>query len=149
MAFFWHQHEYTMGMQMIPVSPIRKMRIHDDLNESEKTTLRETTGQLNWISGQSRPDISYDVLDLSISIKNAKVSHLNQANKIIKKVKGELPKIRFPSLGDPKDLHIALYSDASYANLSDGVSSAEGYVIFLVGKEGRCCPLSWSSRKVK
>ena len=46
-----HQHEYTLAMQMIPMSPIRKMRIHDDLNESEKTTLREIIGQLNWISG--------------------------------------------------------------------------------------------------
>ena len=144
-----HQHEYTLAMQMIPVSPIRKMRSHDDLNESEKTTLREIIGQLNWISGQSRPDISFEVLDLSVSVKGAQVSHLNQANKIIKKVKGELPKIRFPNLGDPKDLHIALYSDASYANLSDGVSSAEGYVVFLVGGDGRCCPLSWSSRKVR
>ena len=82
-------------------------------------------------------------------MKGAKVSHLNQTNKIIKKVRGELTKIRFPNLGDPKDLHIALYANASNANLSDGVSNAEGYVVFFMGEDGRCCPLSWSSRKVR
>ena len=31
-----HQHEYTLAMQMIPVSPIRKMRIKDDLTRVKR-----------------------------------------------------------------------------------------------------------------
>ena len=41
------------------------------------------------------------------------------------------------------------YTDASYANLSDRFSSAGGYLILLKGKNGRICPLSWGSSKIK
>ena len=33
-------------------------------------------GQFNWLSNQSRPDISYDVLELSMSVKNATVAQI-------------------------------------------------------------------------
>lgn len=41
------------------------------------------------------------------------------------------------------------FCDASHANLPDGFSSAEGYIIFLTDNAGRCCPLAWGSKKIR
>ena len=41
------------------------------------------------------------------------------------------------------------YSDASYGNLIDGVSSGRGHVIFLADENLRSAPLAWTVNKVK
>ena len=51
----------------------------------------------------------------------------------VKKLKASESKIFFPRLGSIQEIKIALYNDASYANLPDGVSSAGGRILFLVG----------------
>ena len=58
-------------------------------------------------------------------------------------------KIFIPSLGDPPSWKLVVYSDASHANLSDGVSSMGAHIVFLVGTGNRCCPLSWTANKIK
>ena len=40
-------------------------------------------------------------------------------------------------------------TDASYANLNEGVSSVGAYVIFLVDSNNNCCLLTWHSNKIK
>ena len=55
----------------------------------------------------------------------------------------------FPDLGEIKDLKLVVFSDASHANLPDGVSSAGGFIIFLVGSNKRCCPLAWEAKKIR
>jgi len=82
-------------------------------------------------------------------IKSERVEHLLQANKVIRKLKSEPSKIVFPRLGQLESLHLLLYNDASYANLPDGTSSTGARIIFLSGDGGRCCPISWSSTKIK
>ena len=79
-------------------------------------------------------------------VKNATVAQIKQANKLVKRVNGEDITIRFPCLGKPNEMRILLFSDA---NLIDGVSSAEGYIILLAGSNGRCCPLAWCSKKIR
>lgn len=59
-----------------------------------------------------------------MSTKNATAEHISHANKIVKKIKGKKSVIMFSKLGKMEAIHLALFSDASYANLSDGVSSA-------------------------
>ena len=105
-------------------------------------------GQLNWIVNQSRPDLSFDELHLGNRIKNAKVEDITLANKEVRNLKLHECELLFPDIGDLTKLKLVLYNDAAYANLPDGVSSTGGRISFLVGN-GRCCPISWSSTKVK
>ena len=58
-------------------------------------------------------------------------------------------KIIFPCLENIEGMELLLFTDASYANLSDRFSSAGGYVIFLKGKNGSLCPISWGAKKIK
>ena len=43
----------------------------------------------------------------------------------------------------------AVFTDASYANLNDRVSSVGVYVIFLVNSNNNYCLLTWYSNKIK
>ena len=55
----------------------------------------------------------------------------------------------FPDLGDLQKVQLITLSDASHANLPDGFSSAGGFIIFLVGENGKSCPLAWESKKIR
>ena len=52
-------------------------------------------------------------------------------------------------MGNLANIKIVLYSDASYANLSDGISSAGGHIVFLEGENENCCPISWNTKKIR
>ena len=49
--------------------------------------------------------------------------------------------LRFPHLGDLSKVKLVVFSDASHASLPDGYSSAEGFIVFLIGENGKSCPL--------
>ena len=140
---------YVSNLEEIPISKERALRKNDELSSKELSQLRSTIGQLNWLANQTRPDITYDILEHSVSIKSAKVENILQVNKIIKKVKTDEVFIQFPDLGDVSSWKLVVYTDASYANIPDGVSSAGGNIIFIVGENNRCCPISWCSNKIK
>ena len=56
-------------------------------------------GQLNWLATQTRPDLSYDVCELSSMLKQENVECLKQANRVARKAKkGKIPD--FPDLGN-------------------------------------------------
>ena len=72
------------------------------LDSKEKRELRAVTGQINWIATQTRPDLVYDTCDISISVKNATVENIMQANKVIRKAKSNTVRLRFRGLRDVK-----------------------------------------------
>ena len=116
------------------------------LEKEELTELRSVTGQIHWVSSQTRPDLSFDALELSIERNNATVSTLKRAKKVVKKVKEISSKVLFQTIGEIVGLKV--YTDASFCNLPDGKSSAGGYVIILQGTEGERI-LDWSSTKIQ
>ena len=104
-------------------------------------------GQLNWITNTTRPDISYEVCEVATVQSKAKISDIVQANKILRQAKNNKLQIKFPKLDIPS-MKLAVYHDASYANLHDGGSQG-GYIIFLYDDQFNCCPISWSSKRIK
>ena len=112
-----------------------------DCNKEERERFRSLVGQLGWLCTNSRPNLSYSVLELSCKVNNPKVEDLFEANKCLRKACMFVTSIYFPGLGDSSRYRLVVYSDASHANLPDGCSSAGGFVIFLVGENGNSCPL--------
>ena len=55
------------------------------ISTKELSQLRSTIGQQNLLVNQTRPDITYDILEHSVSIRIAKLENILQVNKIIKK----------------------------------------------------------------
>ncbi len=93
------------------IATSRLQKPKDELSTTERNSLREAAGQLSWLvqATQYRPGISYDVLDLTMSVKNAIVEYLKQANEVVKVVKGVNVDIRFPFLGKPEELRLVAF----------------------------------------
>eukprot|EP00111_Clytia_hemisphaerica_P012072 TCONS_00035475-protein len=143
------QSMYVKSIKEIPISPSRKLRKNDKVTSEEEKLLRTAIGQLNWVATQTRPDLSYGVLELSMITNRATVDHLLQTNKVMRKLKSEVLQIKCPRLGELRILILMLFNDASFANLPDRTSSTGGRVVFLFGEGDKCCPTSWSSTKIK
>ena len=94
----------------------------------------------------TRPDVAFDMLMLSMKFQSGVVEDILHLNKVIKKVKLKEGFIKYPYLGSPGSWKVCLFSDASFANLPDGVSSAMAYIVFLVGNA--VCPLTWKANKI-
>ena len=117
-----------------------------DLNGCEAAELKTLIGQLSWVSTQTRPDIAFDVLDLSTS--KATVETALKANKTVDKLFKFNYSIKYPVCQSLKDASMVIYSDASLANLNDGFSSGAGFIIFISCGTFQF-PLYWRSFKIK
>ena len=111
-------------------------------------SLRSLIGQLSWVANHSRPDISFEVCQLSVNLKQATVNDVNRANKCVKTLRKENVCLKFPQLANINKCSLVSYSDASFANLP-GCSSQGGSIVFLCDESGKGVPLSWHSKKLK
>ena len=116
------------------------------LDDKEVGQLRTLIGQMGWIAGQTRADLSFEVCELSSAIKHATVEDLKRANKALQKAKKEDVSLHFG--GTMSNLHIKVYNDSSFGNLCDGGSQG-GYIIFLEDGNGTCSPIMWRSKRLQ
>ena len=142
-----HQDEYIKEVRPVDITRERKLELGNSLSSKETRQLRGIAGQLNWVSSQTRPDIAYSACETSVAVKNPTVRDLVQANKHVKKLHAESVCLRITKIC-LSSARIVCYTDASFANLRDGASQG-GYIIFLVGKDGKYSPLTWKSKKLK
>ena len=134
---------------------LEEMKIPDkknterELTKDEYKKFRGAVGKLNWLQEATRPDLSFDNLNMSMKTKNATVADVNKLNKVIKKAKegAEESAIRYKHIDSFENLKIFGYADASYKTMDDKVRSVEGRVIFLTNGE-RASPLLWKSKKI-
>ena len=117
------------------------------LSPTETTKLREILGKLNWVSGMTRPKISFFVCETSTRIKDATISDLIAANKTIKFIQNTPTYILVPKL-HLESLYIKLFADASFNNLHNGGSQG-GFIVFICDKFNKITPIAWSSTKLK
>ena len=128
-------------------------RANDDpLTKEEITKIRGINGMFRWMSDASRPDASYDVLELSMNANKATIKDVKLSTKVVNQLKNTPLKVRFNKL-DGDQWYISVYPDAAKNVLPDGESSAMGYIIFLsnghvTGEVRKVCPLYWKAVKI-
>ena len=95
----------------------------------------------------SRPDLAFEMIDLSTKLKQARVDDLIRAGKNITRMKSGISALKFPVLKAYDQWELVLYTDAAHANL-EGTGSVAGHVVFLT--DGiNSCPLNWNANKIK
>ena len=142
------QHKYIDNLKQIELSPKRRNQKTHALNNEEHRTFREKCGQLLWLSLQTRPDISYDVCQLSNHVADPNVQDIITLNKVIKKLKQDPEmKLSFQSI-NLDNLTLLVYADAAYANLPHHGSQC-GYIVFMSdAEEISRNPIAWKSTKI-
>ena len=121
------------------------------LNKQENTNLRKNTGQLNWASSQTRPDLSYDAFFMSTILNKSKYRHLKQMKKVIEKAKDEKYSLTFRRLGDWSSLKVHLYADAALGNTEENseTKSVMGYLILLTNTDNEFNPVHWKTKVIE
>ena len=139
---------YVSKIQVENMTAERLRQKTEGLTNMEMTTLRRYVGALNWVVRATRPDLSFNMVELSTKFIRGKVEDLVKARKVIKSLLQIENKVVFPKL-DEKSLKLVVYTDASFGNLNDGVDSMGACIVFLTDVSGKCIPLDWSANKVK
>ena len=143
------QTDYVQNLEIFDLDPER-LKMKTNMHEHEETYLRKYCGSLNWAVGTSRPDLSFQMINLSTNFKGGKVAALKQAHSVMKQLKKKPAYIRFSNLHTFKDCELWCYSDAAHRNLNNNTDSAGGYILCIVNiKSGKCAPLEWRSNKIK
>ena len=122
----------------IPMTP-SYIRVTERNNPVDALRYQHLTGQLNWLTTKTRPDISYALARLQK--KNSMPDKIDEeaAKSLLRYLKNH--KNLGIELGIKPDEGLAAYVDASFGDNDDG-KSTNAYVITFAG-----APISWSSKK--
>ena len=142
------QINYINSIRNIDITNERKKQKDEKLNKEENDNLRTLVGQLGWIAGQTRPDLAFEVCQLSSILNQSKVEDVIKANKLLIKAKNENIFLRFGLPGPIENFKIFCYNDSSLGNLKDGGSQG-GFIIYLVGENNASSPIMWRSKRLR
>ena len=142
------QVQYVRNLDVPGLDPARTLKKEDSLTAVEQSQLRSICGALNWIVMITRPDLSFDLIDLSTKQQKGQVSDLVRARKLLTSVSPGDCRLFLPRL-NPDSLQMIVYTDASFGNLDNGSGSMGGHIVFLTDTSGQCCTIDWKSRKIK
>ena len=142
------QCQYASSVKKVDISKKRSMEKRNELSERERTEYRAVIGQLNWIATHSKPDISFDVCEISTRIKRATIENLLRLNKVVEGVTQDRVRVFFPRIESLEKCQLECHSDASFGNLTDSGSQG-AFVIFLRDETGKRCPLFWQTKTIR
>lgn len=140
--------KYMEKLNNVEIDPLKASQKKTLLSEEEQTAYRQLIGQINWAVQGSRPDLAFEMIDMSTKLKSGTVADLTRASKTINRLKDFKSVLRFSSL-DLTTSKLMTFTDASLGNLNDGVGSTQGVIIWIMDKQGKCCPLFWQAKKIK
>ena len=143
------QNDYLTDFNIEVINPMRAVKKNQSLNDNELTQLRSLVEKLNWLMQGTRPDLMFDMVELSTKFKKGMVEDLIRAIKVLRKAQTELSSLTFPDLGEFQNWKIVVYTDAAHANLCDGFSSMGAQIVFLIGKQQKCATIAWQGGKIK
>ncbi len=147
MSIVVDQNSFASTLVPIPVPMDRLGDKVQRINSVEEKQLRSLIGQLNWLAGISRPEISFDVSVMTSKIRTATIDDLLYCNKVLKQVQSNPTYITFPGLM-MESLSLVVHCDSSWNNLPNGGS--QGAYVALLKDDNNCIsPLEWSSTKIR
>ena len=140
-------------VESLEIQPIDASRLNDSnrlLTDAEISSLRKMTGSLNWAVRATRPDLAFNMIQLSTRFKTGTVKDLVNAKKTLLNLKSNKAVVRFPKLGNPENMVLICFTDAALGTLNNDIDSTGGYIIFACNKEkSKCAALDWQSNKIK
>ena len=142
------QKHYIEKLQEIPLSAERKKMNDEPATKEEKSNLRSLSGQMLWVTSQTRPDSAFGTCMMNNPGKNPTVKQIKEVNKTVRKLKNSNNvMIKIPNVRSFDEIEVLVHGDASHASLADG-SSQGAFIVFISGN-GKMAPVLWRSKKLK
>lgn len=101
-------------LEEIEISPARKTHKTDRATKTEETDFRSTVGSLQWLSTQTRPDLSFEINQLQKRAGDLRVEDLLRANRTVREAKKNQFSIKIRKLGEKFEL--VIFHDAALYN---------------------------------
>ena len=144
------QSRYVENVKNKVIDPKRTQDKQSILTAEEHTEYRQLIGQINWAVQGTRPNMAFELIDLSTKLKERTIGDLSRAIKAVNRLKDIRSMISFPALSrNIDDWKIVVVIDASLYNINNGTGSIAGHIIWLMDCQGKCCPLAWHANKIK
>eukprot|EP00435_Cladocopium_sp_Y103_P021986 s2754_g5.t1 len=158
-AWYKQHDDFSISMNMKSFADkIRSINIPQNsppempLNDNQISVLRAVNGSLNWLSSQSRPDLSVQTSLSQQSFPRPTIQDFRRANQAIRRARQESDLgVVFKPIPIDK-LTLSCHSDAAWANV--GSHTQAGYIIAFVHQELQhgslvdWCPATWRSYKL-
>ncbi|SGY54919.1 BQ5605_C006g03931 [Microbotryum silenes-dioicae] len=105
-----------------------------------KLNYRQVVGELLWVSGCTRPDISYAVTQLSRHCADPKPEHFRQMRRVLRYLRGTIN--RRLEYNRHLGIDVTLYCDSDHAAEKSGHRSISGYTVIMAG-----VAITWASKR--
>ena len=149
----FHQQEYARHIRPIALSKERRKERDELATPKEVAALRAVNGAANWLSGQSRPDLSVQTSFSQQVFPEPRVKDLLAANQLVQRAKQHAD-VTLTVRDIPVDqLAVAFHSDAGFANAGAHGTQA-GYILAFTSQdlnqdlEAPWSPFAWKSYKM-
>jgi len=129
-----------------PLSPhnLEADEVDEPIPPRLTTTYRSMVGSASWVNQVVYPMISYATNYLSRFNKGPNESVLIKADKLIKFIKDNPPRLEYQRLQTP--IKLQAFADASWAAKRDGYRSVTGYLITLTDSSLAQNQVSWKTK---
>ena len=149
----YQQAEYARNLRPVALSRERRAQPEALATEGEIKALRAINGAANWLSSQTRPDLSVQTSFSQQAFPNVRVKDLLFANQLVHRAR-QHARVSITVKDIPlQNLAIAFHSDAGFANAKANQTQA-GYVLAFVDRglqedqESPWSPFAWRSYKM-
>jgi hypothetical protein len=123
------QEAYKNSLDYVPI--VDDDDVDKSLTKDEFKSFRGASGKLQWLAEMTRPDLSYDCLEMSSHGKDATKKDLKAINKIIKKAKEHGSTIKYSKVGEFEDLKFLAVTDGAYLKLEQKTQEFDGEIPIL------------------
>ena len=107
------QEHYIDEVEEIILLDKRNRNSDEPLSTKESRELKKAAGQLSWVASHTRPDLSFDAVELNIMKNKLTVEQVSRANKAICVLKRSKTVLVYPRLGSFNQFQLKVFSDAS------------------------------------
>jgi len=122
---------YMENLEHTHLEPDRTSQKTNQLTMAEQKLYRNLIGQITWAVQGSRPDLAFELIDMSTKLNKATVADLVRAIKAVGRLKQIRPIQLYPPLKGnmAEDWEIFVFTDASLGNINEGKGSVGGYIL--------------------
>lgn len=120
--------DYAESLQYLELTRDRRKQNDEKATAEEFTAFKSLTGEIMWLGGGVSPQASFVASYLQQRTSDLRVSHLTEANKLLRQLKALPTTLRYKKLTTGQGMEVYSFADASF-NIAAGLEYGQTGVI--------------------